>query len=374
MFGGFFQDKRVLVTGVAGVKGSWLALQLLEGGSEVVGVDIRSGEPESHFTAAGIREKITFVQGDVTDLSLVQGLVNDAKCVFHLAAVALVGEARREPLEAYRTNVLGSATVLEAIRLSQSAKYAVFVTTDKVYKEKGGEVWVETDPLFATGPYPVSKACAEHIIADYHRGYLADAGRRVGVGRAGNVIIGGDFNSTRRTPGAGRIFVDCYDALMHGREPEIHNPEYTRPYTYGLDVLAGYMTLMSKLDCEGVDGEAFNFGPHSRSDEQYGVQNARLATDICRLWDPRIKWEPGPPRDEPFEKQALSWEKARQRLDWQPAYELDRALRDTTRWYKEWAGRGKDAGEGGMYEFSTSLIQEHRNAARELGIAWAQEL
>ena len=367
VFAGFFEGKKVLVTGVTGVKGTWLALELLEAGGQVVGVDIKSPDARSNFTMAGLAERIEFVQGDVTDLPLMRKLTGSADCIFHLAAIALVGDARRRPLDTYRSNTLGTATVLEAIRLSEVVKYAVFVTTDKVYKPKGGDVWVETDPLVATGPYPVSKACADYIIADYYTGYLRDAGKRVGVGRAGNVMVGGDLNSSSRTGGAGRIFVDCFEALAENRPPEIFTPRFTRPYTYGLDILTGYMTLMSKLDCDGVSGEAFNFGPH----EQYGVENGLLATKICELWGSGVMWQSGPPRDEPFEKQSLCWDKARLQLGWQPAYTLYETLRETTRWYKEWAGNGEAVSEGDLWEFNVSLVKEHRGAARRLGIAWA---
>jgi CDP-glucose 4,6-dehydratase len=131
MFDDFFKDKRILVTGVTGVKGSWLALELLEAGSRVVGLDIRSPQLESNFWAAGLRDKITYVQGDVTDLPLMRRLLTGVDGVFHLAAVALVQQAEREPLEAYRTNSMGTATVLEALRLSESVQHAVFVTSDK---------------------------------------------------------------------------------------------------------------------------------------------------------------------------------------------------------------------------------------------------
>jgi CDP-glucose 4,6-dehydratase len=364
MFGGFFQGKRILVTGVSGVKGSWLALLLLEAGSRVVGVDIGWPRRESNFWAAGLRDKITFVQGDVTDLALMRQLMNGVDGVFHLAAVGLVHEAQRNPWEAYRTNSWGVVTVLEALRLSESVDDAVFITSDKVYRSKNGEAWIEADPLVASGPYPVSKACAEYIIADYHGTYLREAGKHVAVARAGNVLIGGDFHSSQRTEGAGRICVDCVEALMENRAPEIFKPRFTRPYTYGLDVLAGYMTLMSKLDSDNVDGEAFNFGPQ----EQNGIENGVLATKICELWGSGITWRSGPSRDEPFEKQSLSWEKARERLAWQPVYTLDEALRDTVRWYKRWAEERKVGGEGCMDEVNSWLITRHRDAAARLGL------
>jgi len=149
MFGQFFEGKTILVTGVAGVKGTWLGLELLEAGSQVLGLDIRFPQ-DSNFVASGLASRIRFVQGDVTDLNLVCNLLQNVDGVFHLAAVPLVGEAQRNPLQAYRTNTLGTCTVLDAIRRTQSVRYAVFVTTDKVYRDKKGVPWVETDPLGAT--------------------------------------------------------------------------------------------------------------------------------------------------------------------------------------------------------------------------------
>lgn len=367
MFNGYFEGKRILVTGVAGVKGTWLALALLDAGAEVLGLDLRLPDQDSNFAASSLRGRISFTQGDVTDLALVQQLVGQADGIFHLAAMALVRDAYRNPLEAYRTNTLGPATILEALRLSAAPKRAVFVTTDKVYKPKSGELWVETDPLGASGPYAVSKACAEFIIADYQRSYLSSSGSLIGVARAGNVLIGGDWHSSRRTQGAGRIFVDCFESLAENRAPEIYSPNFTRPYTYGLDILSGYMTLMSMLASDGIAGEAFNFGPY----EQHGVPNALLATKICELWGGNIMWRSGPQRDEPFDYQSLAFDKSSQRLHWRPAFTLYESVRSTTRWYKEWMRQGGSAGERSMYEFNRELLREHRIAANNLGIAWA---
>ena len=126
MFDNFFQNKRVLITGVAGVKGTWLALQLLRLGSQVIGLDRQRPLPDSNFVVSGLPEQITFVQGDINDLPLMSELLAEVDCLFHLAAITLVGEARRNPLETYRSNTLGTATVLEALRLSPRAARAAF--------------------------------------------------------------------------------------------------------------------------------------------------------------------------------------------------------------------------------------------------------
>lgn len=366
VFDNFYRGKRFLITGVAGVKGTWLALALLEAGSDVVGLDLHRPEPDSNFQASGLAQRITFVQGDAADVALVRELLAGTGGVFHMAAVSLVGEARRDPFETYRSNTLGAAAVLEALRLHGRAVRAVFVTTDKVYRPKGDQPWMETDPLGASGPYAISKSCAEFIIADYQRTYFADSGVRIGIARAGNVIIGGDLHSSTKTHGAGRLVPDCYEALANNRAPEVFCPAFTRPYMYGLDVIAGYMALMSKLDERGVRGEAFNFGPLEKS----GVSNAELATRICELWGGGLMWRSGAPREEPFESQSLSWDKSRRTLGWAPAFTLDQTLAAAARWYKEWARR-KHPREGDMYDLNRELLAEHRNAARALGIAWA---
>jgi CDP-glucose 4,6-dehydratase len=368
MFENYFDRKRVLVTGVSGVKGTWLALILLRAGAIVTGLDKRLAALRSNFTATGLAGRINFVQGDVRDLALVRRLVEDADCIFHLAAEAIVGEAVRNPLEAYSSNTLGTATVLEALRLLGAHKRVVFITTDKVYRAKAaGEMWSESDELGATGPYAVSKACAEWVIRDYNRGYFTDSETKIAVARAGNVVIGGDDHASSNTHGGGRIFVDCYEALTDGRPPEIFRPTFTRPYTYGLDILSGYMSLMSQLDQEGIAGEAFNFGPY----EQGGVSNALLATKICDLWGSGVSWKGAAPREEPFEYQSLRTDKSRQRLGWRPAFTLYEALQATTRWYKAWASLGSNVIEGCMYELNCSLIAEHRAAAARLGVQWA---
>ncbi len=367
LFGGFFENKIVLVTGIAGVKGTWLGLELLRAGAEVWGIDIQDPSGAEHFLSSGLVSATRFVQGDVTDIALVQRLVDDVDAVFHLAAVSLVGQALRDPLEAYRTNLMGTVTLLEAFRRSRRARYAVIVTTDKVYRPGGRRPWVETDPLFAPGPYPVSKACAEHVVSDYHHTYLEPLGKRLGVGRAGNVIAGGDFHSSRATGGGGRLFVDCFEALMEGRSPLVFNPGGRRAYLHGLDVVTGYMMLMSRLDLPGVQGEAFNFGPV----EVDGTANGDLASRICALWGDGLGWEQGEGREEPFSSQALCWEKARKRLGWHPVYSVGDALAETAAWYRTWQALRRSSSPGFMRDFDLEQVRRHRERAALAGASWA---
>ncbi len=366
LFGGYYQGRNVLVTGAVGVKGTWLCLALEAAGAKVTGLDLRSPPPDSNFVLAGLGDSVRLVQGDINDLGLMQDLLKENDCFFHLAALALVHDCKARPLETYRVNTLGTATVLEAFRLSSVAKRGLFVTTDKVYRPKANDRWLETDPLFSSGAYAISKACAEQVIEDYRQD-LEVAGKHFGIARAGNVLVGGDLNSSARTNGAGRIFVDCFEALIDGESPRIFSPSYTRPYTYGLDIVTGYMTQLARMDESGIQGEAFNYGPH----EQGGIANAFLATKICETWGGDIRWSGGPLRNEPYQTQALNWDKARLRLGWQPAYTLLESIRDAATWYREWSKVGSVPTPGELRGIDLGLLERHARAAKELGIWWA---
>ncbi len=361
MFGGYFANRVVLVTGLAGAKGTWLGWYLLEAGAaRVIGLDHATDLSGTCCEASGLAgdERVTLVHGDVRDVEALTRLVaeEEVSAALHLAAMAIVGECRERPLETYLNNTAGTACFLEAVRQS-GLERAVVVTTDKVYRDRGGEPWVEDHDLVATGPYAVSKACADFIARDYFLSYLCPAGQHLAIARAGNVLVPGDHH-------AGRIFVDVALALARGAAPVILNPAFTRPYTFVGDTLSGYLSLLARCHTPGVDGEAFNFGPR----EVTGVPNGELATKMCEQWGGDITWRRGSERDEPFQYQSLDWSKAAQRLDWQPTYDLDAGLREVVQWYQAHA---RHPGAGELRALTTDTVRRHVAAAREQGRGWA---
>lgn len=363
MFGGSLTGQRVLVTGLGGAKGTWLGWYLLEAGVErLIGVDRTFSTPGGCFSASGLgaQERVSLREADIRDLDALRGILarEGVHAIIHLAAMAIVGECRERPLDTYTINVLGTATVLEAARLSESVERVVVVTTDKVYRDKGGEPWREDDPLVATGPYAVSKACAEFVTRDYFSGYLQPLGKHLGVARAGNVLAPGDHHP-------GRIFVDIVRALAAGEAPVIQNPAFTRPYTYVGDTVSGYLSLLAQCDRSEVDGEAFNFGPQ----ESQGVPNGDLATRICELWGTGIQWRRGEGRAEPFVHQSLDCTKADRVLGWRPAYRLDQGLQALVEWHQAQAEQPQP---GALQALTVEHVRRHISAARAAGIAWAQ--
>lgn len=359
MYGDFYRDKTVLVTGIAGFKGAWLALTLLEAGAtEIVGLD-KERRPRSNFAVSGLDRRVTFVQGDIRDGALVLRLLTEyrVEAVFHLAAQAIVKTAFQNPMETFSSNVMGTAAVLDAVRQAGTVSRCVVATSDKAYGDKGGALYTEDDPLRGVDVYSASKSATDIVTASWIENYLRPAGIHGGIVRCGNIIGGGDWSS-------GRIVADCARALGRGQTPEVHNPQMVRDYFYVLDAVSGYLWLGACLDRDGVSGEAFNFGPH-----EHDVRNADLATRFCRLWGDGMTWRHTPP-PEPFPeipKQTLSWEKARARLGWAPAYTLDEALRDTVAWYRGWETADS------LHALNVDLVRRHHARAREQALAWAEE-
>ena len=146
----FWKDRRVLVTGHTGFKGSWLTLWLRELGAAVTGYALEPPTSPSLFSLAGVQEDCRDLRGDIGNASLLADIFEAAnpEIVFHLAAQPLVRESYRDPRETWRVNVMGTLELLETCRRSASVRTVVAVTTDKVYENpERGTPFVETDPL-----------------------------------------------------------------------------------------------------------------------------------------------------------------------------------------------------------------------------------
>lgn len=324
-----FARERVLITGHTGFKGAWLSLWLTELGAEVCGYALPAVDG-GLWRDLRLERSMTSVEADIRDASRIAGVIADFRptMVFHLAAQPIVRRSFDDPLETISVNVLGGAHLLQAVKNTDSVRSLVFITSDKCYENKN---WLwgyrETDQLGGHDPYSASKAAAEIIFSAYQRSFFA---HREGLGaattRAGNVIGGGDWSADRLVP-------DSIRALQAGEDITIRSPSATRPWQFVLDPLRGYMLLALRLleDAEGFGG-AWNFGPGAR-----GVRTVRDVTDrIVKAWGTGgVRYEPEPDEQK---KEALllqlSSEKAEHRLLWTPTYGVDKAIDETTAWYK----------------------------------------
>jgi CDP-glucose 4,6-dehydratase len=321
----FWQDKRVLITGHTGFKGSWLSLWLQSLGAQVTGYALAPPTNPSLFEIAEVAQGMTSVIGDIRDLDKLQTVFaeHQPEIVIHMAAQPLVRYSYQNPVETYATNVMGTVHLLEAVRNTPGVKAVVNITTDKCYENRE---WVwgyrENESMGGFDPYSNSKGCAELVSAAYRSSFFnADNYVQHGVAtatvRAGNVIGGGDWAQDRLIP-------DILAAFEQGRRVDIRNPHAIRPWQHVMEPLRGYITLAEQLFEHGPSfGEGWNFGPIDEDAKPVGW----IVEQMAALWGTDAQWQidtGAHPHEANYLKLDIS--KARSRLDWHPALRLNDAL------------------------------------------------
>ncbi len=327
----FWRDKTVLVTGHTGFKGSWLSLWLSHLDARVVGYGLAPASSKNNFVVSRVAERIASIEADVCDLNRLKETLAEHRpeIVFHLAAQSLVRPSYADPIETFRTNVLGTANVLEAIRHHPTAKAVVIVTSDKCYENREWHWgYRENEPLGGRDPYSGSKGCAELVTASYRSSYFHpdDHGRHgvaVATARAGNVIGGGDWATDRLVP-------DVLDAHDRSEELVIRNPTAVRPWQLVLEPLDGYMALAERLYSDGPGfSEAWNFGPRDGDVLSVEALVKRLGTHL--QGGIRYRVVPDPALHEATQLR-LDCSKASAKLGWRPRTSVDDALRLIAEW------------------------------------------
>jgi CDP-glucose 4,6-dehydratase len=323
----FWRGRRVLLTGHTGFKGSWLLLLLETLGAKVTGISLEA-EPEGLFNQIAGAGRCKHIITDVRDESAIRRIVASAnpEIILHLAAQPLVRQSYVDPLETFGTNVLGTATVLEAARHLDGLLAIVSVTTDKCYANDGRSTgYVESDRLGGHDPYSNSKACAELVTQCFRDSYFAGRGVGVATARAGNVIGGGDYSADRLIP-------DAVRALSSGKRPELRNPTAVRPWQHVLEPLTGYLLLAQKLaDDPKALAKAWNFGPSPEDVASVALVIGQLAKHWGKSGD--FVAQAG---EHPHEAELLTLDPAMaiKELRWKPRLTLASAVEWTAGWYR----------------------------------------
>jgi len=329
-----YQGKRVLVTGHTGFKGSWLCEWLLALGAEVYGFALQPPTNPSLFDQLELGGRIARHHiGDVRDAQAMGEFVRETRAdfVFHLAAQPLVRLSYAQPVETFSTNVMGTVHLLEAVRLAARPCTVVAVTTDKCYENREWlHAYREEDAMGGFDPYSASKGAAELVIAAYRRSFFQEAsGIRLGSGRAGNVIGGGDW-------AADRIVPDCVRALQRGEAIAVRNKVATRPWQHVLEPLSGYLLLGTALAGNkalpfpaNAYASGFNFGPGLESNQTV----AALVQEVLQHW--QGSWQDCSDPAAPHEavKLNLATDKAFHLLNWQPRWNFATTVAKTMSWY-----------------------------------------
>jgi CDP-glucose 4,6-dehydratase len=324
---GFWEGKRVLVTGHTGFKGSWLCMWLDSMGADVTGYSISVPTDPSLFELAHVADEVRSLTGDVRDRAALARAVDESRpeVVIHMAAQSLVRRSYRDPVETYETNVLGTVNLLEVVRTRGDVRVVVNVTTDKVYENlEQDRSFREDEPKGGHDPYSNSKACSELVTAAYRDSFFGPGSTALASARAGNVIGGGDWGEDRLIP-------DLMRGLLAGTATPIRNPEAVRPWQHVLNPLSGYLMLAERMWDSHDYAEAWNFGPADRDTLTVQAVIARLS----ELWGAELPWQQDP-GDHPHEARTLRLDssKARERLGWAPGWDLDRGLVSIADWYR----------------------------------------
>ena len=348
----FWKGKRILVTGHTGFKGSWLSEMLLLAGAEVTGYALTPPTEPSLFQILGLEKRMRSFTGDVRDLSHLREIFDLTKpeYVIHLAAQPIVRTSYEEPVLTYETNVTGTVHVCECVRLSDTVRSFLNVTTDKVYENRElGTAFRETDPLDGYDPYSNSKSCSELVTHSYRKSFLEAAGVAVSTARAGNVIGGGDFSRDRIIP-------DCVRAAERGEPLVLRNPASVRPYQHVLEPLSVYLEILRRQAEEPALAGAYNVGPDLRD----CVRTGDLAKLFAAHWGDgfRIEERPdGGPHEAGFLR--LDCTKLKAAFGWNPRWHIGKAVEKTVAWSRAWLS-GKDMREETDREIEAFFRAEER--------------
>ena len=331
---GFWQGKRVFLTGHTGFKGSWLSLWLASLGAEVRGYALNPPTSPSLFNEAKVDRVIDSQIGDIRDQEALHESMTtfNPDVLIHMAAQPLVRYSYDAPIETYEVNVIGTAKVLEVARNCAKLKAIVNITTDKCYEnDERSQGYKENDPMGGHDPYSSSKGCSELVTSAYRRSFLQEQGVGLASARAGNVIGGGDWADDRLIP-------DILRSFEKNKPVIIRNPKATRPWQHVLEPLSGYLVLAQKLYKDQKEyAEGWNFGPN----EQDVKPVDWILNKMIVSW-PNSSWkldESSNPHEAGFLKLDIS--KSKSKLDWNPVWELSHTLEKIISWHKAWLNKEK---------------------------------
>ena len=331
----FWKNKKVLLTGHTGFKGSWLSIWLKKLGVELVGFSKDIPTKPSLFEIAKVSEGMTSITGNIEDFTAIQKVLKENKpeIVIHMAAQSLVRKSYEEPINTFATNVMGTVNLLQAVKTTGSTRVLINITSDKCYENKGTEkAFSENSPMGGYDPYSSSKGCAELVTSSFRNSFFnlkefERHGCSLSSVRSGNVIGGGDWAKDRLIP-------DIMNSISKRIPTQIRNTRSIRPWQFVLEPLFGYLILAQRMWEEGKEfSEPWNFGP----DETDCKSVKWILEKISKELDDGFSWKEDT-RDNPHEAEMLKLDcnKAKKRLGWKTKLDVNETIEWTVNWYKEY--------------------------------------
>ena len=366
MFDNIYSGKKILITGHTGFKGSWLTAWLLKLGAEIIGVSKDIPTHPSLFTELRLSKSIKDHRVDICEFDKISDIIESEKpdFLFHLAAQPIVSTSYKLPVETISSNVMGTSNILESLRCSNHPCVAIIITSDKAY-DNVEQVWgyKEDDKMGGKDIYSGSKGAAELIIKSFYHSFfkLDTSNIKLAIGRAGNVIGGGDWAQDR-------IVVDCMESWSRNVAVDIRNPNATRPWQHVLEPLSGYLKLGLDLsNNDSLNGSAFNFGPNS--DQNRTVKN--LLKDLYKFWNFSNESQAYNIKDNSEFHEAgllkLNCDKALYYLDWKANLDYEHTIKYTSKWYFNFYKKNLD-----IYEYTKQQISDYEKIAKNKNFSWTE--
>ncbi len=341
-----FFNKKILITGFNGFKGTWLSLCLYLLGGKLYGVSLKNNEKNNHYNL--LKKKI-FVQEkyfDIGNFEKINNFISKTKpdFVFHLAAQSLVFKSVQNPIFNWRTNVMGFLNIMISLSRLKKKCVGILITSDKCYKNINKKVlYKETDILGGVDPYSASKASSEILFKSFYETYLKNKNKFLTVctARAGNVIGGGDWSEKRLIP-------DSMKSWLSNKKILIRNPNATRPWQHVLEAVFGYLALAEKMTKnKNLNGESFNFSSNK-------IKNVSVLKFLKKIKNKKLNIKWNILKDKNFYESKLlqlNNKKAKNLLNWRSKLTLDETVTLVVEWYKQFKSDKKK-----IFDISTKQI------------------
>ncbi len=315
------KGRSAFITGIAGFAGSYLAEELLGNGWRVAGA-VYKNEPLTNLSA--IRKQVSLHRLDILNADRCREVMQKVEpgYVFHLAALASVGQSFSKERATYRINFEGTLNLLQAAREHGGVKRLLFVSSSDCYGpfRPRNKTLTEEQPFNPVSPYGISKVAAEHLVQYYHRQYglpviIARAFNHSGPRQAESFVI----------PAFARQI-----ALIEAerQEPVIKVGDLSarRDIADVRDIVRGYRLLAEK----GLPGEAY----HLCSGRAVSVK--RILELLLKKATKNISVEVDPARLRKTEIPVMrgSYDKARKQVGFEPRYRLEQTLHDTLEFWR----------------------------------------
>ncbi len=327
----FWKNKKILITGHTGFKGSWLTIWLKSLGAEIIGYSKSIPTNPSLYEIANVSEGIKSFEGNIQNYEFLKEIINkhEPEIIFHMAAQSLVIKSYTDPIETFSTNVMGTVNLLYAVKETKKPQIVINVTSDKCYENNESlEGYKENDPMGGHDPYSSSKGCAELVTKSFRNSFFSsNPENKIALAsvRAGNVLGGGDWAQNRLIP-------DIIRGIKNKENIKIRNPNSIRPWQHVMDPLHGYIQLAEKLENDKTFSEGWNFGP----DKNELKPVSWIIEKFNELWKDKINWEIESGEFHEANNLILNCEKAKTKLEWNSKINIEKTLSLTIEWYEKY--------------------------------------